>query len=283
MNANIKLSRSIWSSVWVYFAVAFGLTWIVEILWSLSGISLESASGQALLCLAASGPALAAIGLTYLTQDEMGRRDYWLRIIDLRRISARWYLVIFLFAPALYSLAALLDIISGGSGGTLGRTVGQLTIIPAFLTIFITPLLEELGWRGYALDRLQSRWSALVSTLILSIVWALWHLPLSFIKGTYQYGLGIGSLGFWMFIIGFVPMTLLFTWIFNNNCRSTLSAILLHAVINATAELFSITERAYAYLVILEFVAVIAITLIWGARTLTRQHWDNTNQSFIHK
>ena len=88
MNANIKLSRSIWSSVWVYFAVAFGLTWIVEILWSLSGISLESASGQALLCLAASGPALAAIGLTYLTQDEMGRRDYWLRIIDLRRISA---------------------------------------------------------------------------------------------------------------------------------------------------------------------------------------------------
>ena len=114
MDTNIKLSRSIWSSVWVYFAVAFGLTWIVEILWSLSGISLESASGQALLCLAASGPALAAIGLTYLTQDEMGRRDYWLRIIDLRRISARLYLVIFLLPPALFGLAALLDLFSVG-------------------------------------------------------------------------------------------------------------------------------------------------------------------------
>jgi membrane protease YdiL (CAAX protease family) len=272
MKIDIKLSRSKWSGPWVYFALAFGLTWIIEIVWWLLGISLETALGQALLILAMSGPAIAAIGLTYLTQDEMGRRDYWLRIIDLKRISVRWYLVIFLFAPALYGLAALLDVFSGGSGATWGKTLAQLTIIPSLLTIFLTPFLEELGWRGYALDQLQSRWSALVSSLILSIAWALWHLPLSFSKGTYQHSLGVGSLGFWTFMIGFIPVTLLFTWIFNNNCRSTLSAILFHCVLNGSLELFTLTERAFTYSIILWYLAAIAITLIWGPNTLTRQN-----------
>jgi uncharacterized protein len=271
MNSNIKSSVSKWSGPWVYFAVAFGLTWFIEIVWALSGISLATTSGQALLILAASGPAIAAIGLTYLTQDKIGRRDYWLRIIDLRRINVGWYLIIFLFVPVLYGLAALWDVLSGGNGATWGKTVGQMTLIPSLLTIFLTPFLEELGWRGYALERLQSRWSALVASLILSIVWALWHLPLSFVEGTYQHSLGFGSSGFWTFISGIVPVTILFTWIFNNSCRSTLSAILFHCVINGTSELFTLTERAYTYSTILWFVAAIAVILIWGPGTLKRR------------
>ncbi len=211
IKSNSESSKSILSSIWVYFAVALGLTWLIEIIWSLSGINQETAFGQALLHLATSGPAIAAIGLTYLTQDKMGIHDYWVRVVDIKRISIRWYLVIFLFTAAIYGLAALLDILSGGIGMALGKTAMRLTIIPAFLTILVTPLLEELGWRGYALDRLQSRWSALVSSLILSIIWALWHLPLSFINGTFQSSLSIGSLGFWTFILGFIPLTLAFT------------------------------------------------------------------------
>lgn len=271
MGNNIDTSRSKWSGPWVYFAVAFGLTWLIEILWSLSGISLDTPAGQILLIFAGSGPAIAAIGLTYLTQDKSGRHDFWLRIIDLRRISAGWYVVILLLAPALYGLAALLDVLTGGNGANWGKIIAQMAIIPSLLTIFLTPFLEELGWRGYALDRLQSRWSALASSLILSIVWALWHLPLSFIEGTYQHTLGIGSLGFWTFFIGFFPMTLIFTWIFNNTSRSTLSAILFHCVLNATSELFTLTERAYAYSIILWYVAAIVIVIIWGPRTLKRQ------------
>jgi membrane protease YdiL (CAAX protease family) len=279
MNTNSKSSGSKWSSVWVYFAVAFGVSWLIEIVLALLGIDLKTASGQALLALATSGPAIAAIGLTYLTQDKMGRRDYWLRIIDLRRISAGWYLVIFLLPPALYGLAALLDVLTGGSGAAWGKQVGQFIVHPPYLiiTLFLAPFLEELGWRGYALDRLQLRWSALVSSLILGILWALWHLPIFFIKSTYQYSLGVGSLAFWTYMISIVPLAFFFTWIFNNNGRSTLSAILLHVMFNTTGELFSITERAYTYFVVLEFVAAIAITMIWGARTMRRQ--DNTTKS----
>ena len=55
--------------------------------------------------------------------------------------------------------------------------------------------IEELGWRGYVLDRLQEKRSALVSSLILGVVWSLWHLPLFFVQGSYQAGLGVGTLG----------------------------------------------------------------------------------------
>ncbi len=271
MNTNAKASGSKWSSVWIYFAVAFGVSWLIEIVLALSGIDMKAASGPVLLSLAVLGPAIAAVGLTYLTQDKMGIHDYWLRIIDIRRISLKWYLVIFLLPAALNGIAALLDFLTGGRGWTFGAQVGQFSANPFYLIIiaFLAPTLEEFGWRGYALDRLQLRWSALVSSLILGFFWALWHLPLFFIKGTYQYSLGVGSLAFWTFMISVIPITIFFTWIFNNNGRSTLSAILFHIMIDVTAEVFSITERAYTYFVVLTVMAAIAITMIWGAKTLT--------------
>jgi uncharacterized protein len=273
MDANSKLSsRPTRSYLWTYFAIAFGLSWLIEIMLALLGIDLKTASGQVLLSLAASGPAIAAVGLTYLTQDKIGRRDYWRRIIEPGRISAGWYLIIFLLPPTLFGLAALLDIFSGGSGMAWGKQIGKFATYPVYLiiTLILAPFLEELGWRGYALDRLQLRWSALVSSLILGVLWSLWHLPIFLIKSTYQYSLGIGSPAFWTYMISIIPLTVLFTWIFNNNSSSTLSAILLHIMFNTTAELFSITERAYTYFVVLELVAAIAIAMIWGAKTLKR-------------
>ena len=280
MITNSKSFGSKWSSVWVYFVVAFGVSWLIEIALALSGVSMEATSGPVLLSLAVFGPAIAGIGLTYLTQDKIGRHDYWLRIIDTRRISLRWYLVIFLFPAVLFGLAALLDFLTGGSGCTFGAQLWQFSANPFYLIflIFLAPILEEFGWRGYALDRLQLRWSALVSSVILGFFWALWHLPIFFIKGTYQYGVGLGSFHFWTYMISVIPLALFFTWIFNNNGRSTLSAMLFHIMIDNWAYVFSVTDRAYAYFVVLTVVAAIAIIMIWGAKTMKVQDKDNTTQ-----
>jgi membrane protease YdiL (CAAX protease family) len=147
------------------------------------------------------GPMVAGIGLTYLTCDQTGRRDYWRRVIDFKRIGVKWYLVILLFVPILNILAALFDMLLGGSGATWGEAalnffVAPLSIILSILFATLIPFVEELGWRGYVLDRLQAKWNALMSTLIVGSVWSLWHLPLFFIEGTYQAGLGVGSLAF---------------------------------------------------------------------------------------
>jgi uncharacterized protein len=268
MNTNSKSSKLILTSPWIYFAVAYGWSWTFWLLAARLGVSLNTASGVVLEGLGLCGPAIAGIGLTYLTRDKIGRCDYWQRVTDPKRISIRWYLVILLFFPAMSVLASLLDVLSGGSGAIWGKDVEQLAIIPTLSTLFLPPFLEELGWRGYVLDRLQSRWSALVSGLVLGILWAFWHTPLFFFKDTIMYNMGFGSLAFWTFIIGTVLVAIYLTWIFNNTNRSTLSAILWHAVANGWVALFSLTGQASNYLVVLWFVAVVVITVMWGPKTL---------------
>lgn len=276
MNTTSKSSISTLSSPWLFFAATFAWTWFFWILAALLGLSMDSAAGFIILFSGILGPMVTGIGFTYLTYGKEGRRDYWRRIIDFKRISARWYLVIFLFAPMLNVLAACLDLLLGGSGATWGEAAvnflsAPLSIIPSILFASLIPFIEELGWRGYVLDRLQGRWGALVSTLILGTVWSLWHLPLFFIEGTYQYNLGVGSLAFWLFMIGIIPLSFPFTWIYNNTRRSTLAVILFHAMVNFTGEIIAITERADTVSILFLLVAAIGITVIWGAKTFTRE------------
>jgi membrane protease YdiL (CAAX protease family) len=239
-------------------------------------LSMETAAGLVLVLLAALGPMVMGIAFTYLTRNRDGRRDYWKRIIDFKRIPARWYLVIFLFVPILNGLAALLDVLIGGTGATWGETALNALTNPAsiilsilFATLF--PFIEELGWRGYVLDRLQEKNGALVSSLILGVVWSLWHLPTFFVRDSYQSSLGIGTPAFWWFFAGIIPLTFVFTWIYNNTGRSTLAVILFHAMVNFTGELFTLSERADNYSILLWFVVALGITVIWSAKAITYQ------------
>jgi membrane protease YdiL (CAAX protease family) len=276
MKTDSNPSTSTLSSPWLYFGLTLAWTWFFWILAAALNVGMESTAGFILLFLGILGPMVTGIGFTYLTQDKDGRRDYWTRVRDFRRISAKWYLVIFLFVPMLNVLAAALDVLMGGSGATVGEAATNflsqpLSIVPSILFASLIPFIEELGWRGYVLDRLQSRRTALLSSLILGTVWSLWHLPLFFIEGTYQHNLGVGSLAFWAFMIGVVPLSFSFTWIYNNTLRSTLAVILFHSMVNFTGELIAITERADAYSILLWIVVAVAITVFWGPKTFTRK------------
>ena len=274
MNEESKIAT--YANPWPFFALTFGWTWLFWIAAALSGQSIEVLPVRLLLYLGGVGPALAGILLTYRIQDREGRRDFWRRMIDPRRISAGWYAVILLTVPLLTALALLLHLLSGGNLPQFGeatRLLSQpLTILPFVLfTLLFGPLPEELGWRGYALDRLQARWNALSSSLILSVAWALWHLPLFFMKGTFQHEMGLGSRSFWLYMSAIVPTTVLMTWIYNNTRRSTLSAVLFHFMINLTGQLFELGERAEPYQVLVWVVAAIVVTIIWGPKRLIRQ------------
>lgn len=276
MDEYLKTTRPKLAAPWIYFVTTYAWTWLIWGIAILLGVSMEAATGFVILLLGVIGPMVTGIGFTYLTRDKEGRRDYWKRIISFKRIPARWYLVIFLFVPVLNILAALLDILTGGSGATWGEAArnfipNPLSVIPSILFASLIPFIEELGWRGYVLDRLQEEQSALVSSLILGVVWSLWHLPLFFVEGSYQAGLGVGTLAFWLFIIGVVPLSLPFTWIYNNTSRSTLAVILFHSMVNFTGELIALTERADTFAIALWFVAAVGITAIWGAKTLRRE------------
>jgi len=271
-----KASPSLFSNPWVFFGATFAWTWAFWGLGILLKINLESTFGFGLLFLGVLGPMVTGIGFTYLTKNKAGQRDYWLRIIDVRRIGLKWLLTLLLFAPVLNGLAALLDFVLGGAGAVWGETLvnaisNPLALVISALFATLIPFIEELGWRGYVLDRLQETRSALISTLILGSVWSLWHLPLFFIEGTYQAGLGVGTLEFWLFMIGIVPLSFAFTWVYNNTKRSILAVILFHGMVNFTGELIAITERADTISILLWVIAAIGITILWGPNTFTRQ------------
>lgn len=172
-------------------------------------------------------------------------------------------------------VAGVLDVLLGGVGmqpEALARFIGEpMAIIPFMVFILLFgPVPEEIGWRGYALDRLQTRWSAVGSSLILGSVWALWHMPLFFIEGSYHYGLGFGTTGFWLFVLNLILVSVVMTWIYNNTNRSTLSAILFHFMINFVGELFELPGSAEVYQFLLWAGVALIVVLAWQVDVVMR-------------
>ncbi len=261
------------SSPWLFFAVVFCWSWSFWILAAVLGAGLRTGLGLALFSLGLLGPMLSGIGFAYLTRSVEEWREYWLRIVDPMRISTKWYMIIFLIPPVLMAVAVLLDTASG-EHATLVQAGKRVTpflstpsmIIPFLIRVFLNgPLPEELGWRGYVLDRLQERWNPLVSSLVLGGIWALFHLPLFFIQDTYHHLQGAGSPWFWLFMAQIIPLAVIFTWIFNNTRRSTLGAILFHFINNVSYELGNVTEGTNLYMTALWCIAAAAV-LISGRR-----------------
>ena len=184
-----------------------------------------------------------------------------------RTVSLKWHLVILL----VISLATLGQLI-------IIRLLGYSFDLSLFLTriVFLLPLLilgplsEELGWRGYALDRLQTRWNALVSSLIVGFFWALWHLPLFYIPGTSQYLYDMSFLGF---LVGLLAISVLYTWAFNNTHTSIWSAVFFHWIYTYVLDTISagITPPPALYYImgyVPYIIIAVVVVLVWGSQTL---------------
>jgi membrane protease YdiL (CAAX protease family) len=263
------------SSAGLFFILNFAWTWLF---WIPAALSRNGSTPliTVLHLIGGIGPMLAALVLVYRAKDRQVRRDFWKRVIDLKRIKRGWYLVIFLIYPVLTVLPAVIDIWMNGKGiqPELASRFAQQPLLILPVTIFLLffgPIPEELGWRGYALDRLQTKQSALVSSLIVGALWAFWHLPLFFINGTYHYHLGVGTTAFWIFMIEPIMGSIFYTWIYNNTHRSTLSAILLHFMGNYVGELFELSERAEILQLIFTILFAVIIVIIWGRKGLVKK------------
>jgi len=226
-----------------------------------------------LLYLGGIGPAFSGILLTYLHKDKEGRREYWQRVFDFRRIGAKWVPVILFAYPLLTALLTLVENrqiqITEAFQGISSQPV-RILIFTLFLLIF-GPFPEELGWRGVALDRLQKRVNGLPASCSLGAAWALWHLPLFFMQGTYQNELGFLSSAFWRFMLSAFVISLFFTWIYNNNQRSILSAILFHFSINFTGNVFVVSEKVELHRLILVFLLAFVVVIFYGAKDLVQK------------
>ncbi|NUM46565.1 MAG: CPBP family intramembrane metalloprotease [Anaerolineales bacterium] len=143
------------------------------------------------------------------------------------KVGLRWYLAtLFLFLGPL-AIGLIYVALGNPYPGlnpelTLLGVAGQL-----FFNVFSGPVAEEGGWRGFALPRLQEKFNALTSSLILGTIWAVWHLPLFFIPGSDQ-----SNIFFPIYLALNIAFSTYITWLYNNTKGSLLIAILAHFCIN---------------------------------------------------
>ncbi len=133
----------------------------------------------------------------------------------------------------------------------------------AWCFLFAGPLNEEPGWRGFALPRLQNRYSPLVASIILGALWGLWHLPLH-LMGVY-YGGALGA----VIRIQEIPRAILFTWLYNRTRGSLLVMILFHAAINTTS-LFLARSAPVAFVLC----TLLAVVVVFSDRMDKRRAQD---------
>jgi membrane protease YdiL (CAAX protease family) len=157
-----------------------------------------------------------------------GVNDLVARLLRWRVPLLWWSIALFLFPAAMLAAAAGYLVMGGTIEWSLPETPYELPVWLLFATFPVFALLEEIGWRGYALPRLQRRHSPLVASIILGILWASWHLPTFFLEGSAQEGAP-----FLGYLVATTMFAIFLTW-FYNHTQSILLAGVLHASYNSS-------------------------------------------------
>jgi uncharacterized protein len=196
-----------------------------------AGLLPQGATQLGALSASLAGIVLAAVeGRKGGVRELLGRFLIW-------RVGMQWWAFALLFAIIPSVIALHLFNLFGGPAVDWSGLKPLPSVVPMIimLTIF-AGMGEEFGWRGFALPRLQARYNALVSSLIIGMLWGIWHIPLFFIEGTTQSkwqleaGLIPAVVGYTVFCMAW---SIQYTWVFNNTKGSVLLAAVMHGAGNA--------------------------------------------------
>ncbi|MFW5720660.1 MAG: CPBP family intramembrane glutamic endopeptidase [Candidatus Dojkabacteria bacterium] len=266
--------RVFWSFVVKTFAFSW-IVWIPVIVLELDTV--EHTAGMLIFLLGGFGPSLFGFYELFIKADRAGRDEFWSRLLSLGRIGLMWLLITLLFYPGVFALSVAIDTVfisdSLPEADKLRSMIEGGALVFLFNTIYILllgPLAEEIGWRGYLLDRTQAVLSPLKSTLLVGTVWWAWHLPLFFMPSTLHGSQGLLSFFSFGYFITVMGYSFLFTWLFNKTNRSILIPILAHFVINFTLGTLP-PFSGMIFVISSILLMVISIILYWRDRTLGKR------------
>jgi membrane protease YdiL (CAAX protease family) len=261
--------------VWGYLLFSHGWTWLFWGVNVVVGLDAFGFPGVAFTALGGVGPMLGGVVMSRVTYGREGLRDLRRRLVDPKRIPLRWFAVALLLQPLFLVVAAAVALLLGVSvdpidAAELLDLLSDPVALVAYagFVLLLGPLPEEIGWRGYLLDRLQLRRPALASSLLVGVVWASWHAPLFFMPGYYaDLDYHPDPLAFGLTI---VVGSVVYTWIFNNTARSVLAAILYHFAGNFTGQTVDLVGGTQFLDAGVRVAFVSVLLLWWGASHLRR-------------
>ena len=210
-------------------------------------------------------PFLISQVMILISKNEDVKKDFLNRLINPRLIQLKMLPILVFLVPLSVLFAIVLSLPFGGSLLQFEFAEGfsfSSGFVPVLLTLLLAACFEELGWRGYAFDSLQSRYTSFTASLLFSLLWSLWHFPLLFVKNSYQYEILHENIWFAVnFFVSIVPMGIIISWICIKNRKSILAAILFHFIINISQEILNITQmtKCIETVVLIGIAAVIVV------------------------
>ena len=217
-------------SVLVFFMLTYAISWILWMFLVLTGQEIRP-----LIIAGTFGPTLAALILEGIQNGAKGLRELLGQLL-VWRVKVLWYLFSFLGTAGIVMASIGIHVMMGGEVPEFNDPRQIYLVIPVFVyVLFLSVLGEEIGWRGYALPRLQKRRGPLVASLIIGMVWSLWHLPLFWMEGNFHQ-----EIPFSLFMLQDLALSIVITWLYNGTGGSLLIVHLFHAASNTTLSVLPI-------------------------------------------
>ncbi|MGN6501953.1 MAG: CPBP family glutamic-type intramembrane protease, partial [Pseudolysinimonas sp.] len=211
------------------------------------------------------GLPIATYGTAALFGGWPAVKDLLLRLIRVK-VNWLWYVVAI-------GLPVALGAVLVGLGALVGAPAGVGVLLPAgglvgavLLNTWMWLITEETAWRGYALPRLQRRFDPLIASLVLGVLWGLWHLPLFFIAGSFQ-----SSIPFVGFLLSTVATAVIIGWLFNRARGSVLIVALFHGFTDVLIAFTGImTSGALLFWITVVVQVLVAAAVAFDLRRLSR-------------
>jgi uncharacterized protein len=224
---------------------------------------------EPLLILGSWTPNIAAFLIIAFVIKKKGGVSALIRRWLMWKESPFWYLIA--ISPLLISaLAAGVYHVADGTPPDVFEPVTPGVLIVLFILALVTGAMgEELGWRGFALPRMQSAMSAFTASVILGTIWGFWHLPLWFA------GLGWEDMSFALFTYNCVAISVVMTWVCNNTNGNMLLITLMHLSYNFGWNLMNLAwqvpmDKTLVYQAIMLTVYAVVVLLIFGPARLSK-------------
>jgi membrane protease YdiL (CAAX protease family) len=246
-----------------FVGLAYAIAWAWSVPLAIAGETVEQGRGWPTQMPSLVAPLLAAFIVIGFTEGRSGVGDL-LRGMGRWRFAPVWWLAV--VSPAVILGLTLAGMSLAGQQlpgwGDFAEFNGLPTfgVLSTFLLVFVlNGFGEETGWRGFLQDRLQRRLNPLPATLIVAVIWAMWHAPFFFILSTYT---GFNAATLVMFPLGLASGAVVLTWLYNHTGRSILAVALWHTLYNMAVATAGATDLIQA--VVTAAVMITASVLVAG-------------------